>query len=55
MENKDYSIREKILELKFSILDEVMDLIKDEWGDTDDVEELFEEVKELLKQEYGGD
>ena len=44
-----------ILELKISMLAEVMDFLKDEWGDTDDIEALFDELKELLKQKYGGD
>lgn len=44
-----------VLEIKINMLDEVMDFLKGEWGDTDDIEILFDELKDLLKQKYGGD
>jgi hypothetical protein len=44
---------EIILKAKFDILDEVLDFLISEWGDIDDIEELFDEVKELLKAKYG--
>lgn len=42
-----------ILKAKFDIFDKVLDFLISEWGDTDDIEELFDEVKELLKAKYG--
>lgn len=45
-----------ILKVKIMTLDEVMEFLESEWGDTDFVEELFDELKELLTQKYtGGD
>lgn len=53
--DKYYSAAGIILQLKIDMLDEVMDFLKGEWVDTDDIESLFDELKELLKQKYGGE